>query len=165
MILQLYPSWSQLSHLTKNENMTCNGMPEMPYVRHFWRSTQFGKNNHFEGVRVKKIIHKKYHMQKIWSKSVISALWSAESNLQRHIEGSHRALYFQSRSQRKIVQQCTTAPSAPHVAFVQFYGKYICERFHSDSWQQAVIRRGSGQLLMERSTLPLSSLSLSLSLS
>ena len=107
MILQLYPSWSQLSHLTKNENMTCNGMPEMPYVRHFWRSTQFGKNNHFEGVRVKKIIHKKYHMQKIWSKSVISALWSAESNLQRHIEGSHRALYFQSRSQRNIEQQCT----------------------------------------------------------
>ena len=47
-------------------------------------------------------------MQKIWFKSVISALWSSESNLQRHIEGSHRALYFQSRSQRNIEQQCTT---------------------------------------------------------
>ena len=47
-------------------------------------------------------------MQKIWSKPVIWALWSAESNLQRHIEGSHRALYFQSRSQRNIAQQCTS---------------------------------------------------------
>ena len=32
MILQLYPSWSQISHLTKNENMICNGMPKMLYV-------------------------------------------------------------------------------------------------------------------------------------
>ena len=46
-------------------------------------------------------------MQKVWSKSVIPALGSGESNLQRHIEDSHRALYFQSRSQRNIVQQCT----------------------------------------------------------
>ena len=56
-------------------------------------------------------------MQKIWSKSVISALWSAESNLQRHIEGSHRALYFQSRSQRNIVQQCTTSHSPSNIDF------------------------------------------------
>ena len=57
-------------------------------------------------------------MQKIWSKPVISALWSAESNLQRHIEGSHRALYFQSRSQRNIVQQCTKGAGEREVARV-----------------------------------------------
>ena len=54
MILQLYPSWSQISHFTKNENMVCNGMPKLPYVRHFWRNTHFGKNDLFEGGRVKK---------------------------------------------------------------------------------------------------------------
>ena len=64
----------------------------MLYIQHFWWSTHFETNNLFEGVRVKKLtiffeaarhIHKKYRMQKIWSKLVISALWSAESNLQR----------------------------------------------------------------------------------
>ena len=89
----------------------------MLYIQHFWWSTHFETNNLFEGVRVKKLtnffeaarhIHKKYQMQKKWSKSVIPAIGSAKSNLQRHIEGSHRALYFQSRSQRNIEQQCTT---------------------------------------------------------
>ena len=64
-------------------------------------------------------------MQKIWSKSVISALWSAESNLQRHIEGSHRAQYFQSRSQRNIVQQCTRFGYIPNVRYTGFVSSYI----------------------------------------
>ena len=69
-------------------------------------------------------IHKKYRMQKIWSKSVISALWSAESNLQRHIEGSHRALYFQSRSQRNIEQQCTNSYAAWNYHGFWLFGQF-----------------------------------------
>ena len=72
-------------------------------------------------------IHIHYHMQNIWSKSVIPALGSAESNLQRHIEGSHHELYFQSRSQRNIVQQqCTNnlgafCPGSPIDQFPAHY--------------------------------------------
>ena len=93
-------------------------MTKMLHMQHFWKKHPLRKEWPFGGGQSKKKltkffeaarhIHKKYRMQKIWSKSVISALWSAESNLQRHIEGSHRALYFQSRSQRNIEQQCTS---------------------------------------------------------
>ena len=97
-------------------------------AQHFWKKHPLRIERPFWGGQSKKKwtkilegarhIHKKYRMQKIWSKPVIWALWSAESNLQRHIEGSHRALYFQSRSQRNIEQQCTRWP--PNLNVTQF---------------------------------------------
>ena len=104
-LLPLYLSWCQITHLPKTETG-----PQMEQKRHdrnaaraailekhplrkerpFWGGQSKKKwTKILEGARH---IHKKYRMQKIWSKSVISALWSAESNLQRPMWGRHHQL-------------------------------------------------------------------------
>ena len=71
-------------------------MTKKLHVQHFWKKHPLRKEWHFGGGQSKKkltknfeaarhIHKKKYRVQKIWSKSVISALGSGQSNLQRPV--------------------------------------------------------------------------------
>ena len=90
----IYHSSSMWTQCQENDNSTLYfflALRRGANPWHFAYSPHFGKKwtTFFATARH---IHKKYHMQKIWSKSVIPALGSGQSNLQRPVWGRHHQL-------------------------------------------------------------------------